>query len=63
MFYFVRPYSCLLYGHFLYPLLARGALRLPGVPLPALRFDLRTRQPPYIEMEDLQMTLLNLRDV
>lgn len=45
MFYFVRPYSCLLYGHFLYPLLAilaRGALRHPRVPLPALRFDLFT---------------------
>lgn len=51
----------------MYPLLAsvaRGAERLPWVPLPAyLHFDLSTRQPPNIEMEDLQMTMLNLRDV
>lgn len=57
----------MLYGRFLCPLLAivaRGAERLPWVPLPAdLHFDLSTRQPPNIEMEDLQMTMLNLRDV
>ena len=45
-------------------ILARGVERLPRVPLPAdLHFDLPTRQPPNIEMEDLQMTMLNLRDV
>ena len=63
----MRSRSFVLCGRFLYPLLAsvaRGAGRLPWVPLSAdLHFDLPTRQPPNIEMEDLQMTMLNLRDV
>lgn len=65
---FVRSYSFMLCGRFSYfsllAIVARGAERLPRVPLPAaLHFDLPTRQPPTIEMEDLQMTMLNLRDV
>lgn len=63
----MRLYSYPLCGRFLYPLLAivaRGAERLPWVPLPAASISIHsTRQPLNIEMEDLSMAIINLRDV
>ena len=45
-------------------IVARGTERLPRLPLSAdLHFGLLTYQLLNIEMEDLQMTMLNLRDV
>ncbi len=63
----MRLYSYPLCGRFLYPLLAivaRGAGWLSRVSLPAPSISIHsTRQPLNIEMEDLSMAIINLRDV